>query len=462
MSDMGNDPQVAAEIATEIKRIGTETQSQLKNLHESFQRDLKAARDLAAETRDYTDAQIKALSESAVAKYEALEKALKKQLQDTTASFEGALDEVKTALNRRTMHTGSPESEAKARADAIEFKRVRASLRGDLHASQEIAVSDEEVKEIAEYARAFRFSMLRKDEKRWNSEEAKALTTGEDPSGGWQVPPLMYNRIIKRIYDSSPMRQLATVIQIGTDRLEYPLDDGEAGAGFVGEEELRPETTTPTVAIGTILVNEIYAKPKITQRLLDDATTDIEGWLADKVAEKMARMEATAFITGSGTKRPRGILTLPPGTARGQVKTVVSGNATALTADALVTMPFQLQEAYLNNARWLMKRSTLATVALFKNGQGDYLWSDGLRGATGMSLVGYPISFADDMPAVAAGALPIAFGDWRESYLIVDRLGIVMLRDPYSSKPFVEFYSRRRVGGDVINSDAYAVMKISL
>jgi len=460
MSDMADDGRLGTEIAAEIKRIGTETQGQLRNLQDSFQRDLAEARRMAeegkkaaGENKEYVDASVKAALDSAIAKFEAYEEASKKRLQETS-------DEFLVALNRRVSLTGgAPQDNAKARAEATEFKRVRASIRGEAKPGDDFTANDDELKELADYSRAFRYCLLRKDEKRWTGDEAKALTTGEDPGAGWLVPPAMLGRTIQKIYETSPLRQLATVIQIGTDRLEYPIDDNEAGAGWVGEEESRAETSTPTIATGTILVHEQYAKPKITQRLLDDAATDIEGWLANKVADKFARMEATSFITGSGLKRPRGILTYPAGTGRGLVKQVTTGNASALTADSLVTLPFQILENFQGNARFLMKRATLATIALFKDTTNQYLFAPGLREGVGMTLVGYPISFADDMPAVAANSLSIAFGDFREAYLVVDRLGVVMLRDPYSSKPFVEFYSRRRVGGDVINSDAIVLLK---
>lgn len=457
MSDMSTDAQVAEVVGREIKRLGDD----VKSLNDSFRRDLEEARKLAEtgkkaaeEGKTYVDAQVVALTESAVTKYEALEQKLAKRIEDTA-------DDFKVALNRRLglAGNGGGEDGAKARAQAVEFKRHRASVRGDLRPGQGFEASDEEMEEFKSYESAFINAFMRKDDKRLTADEVRALTTGSDPDGGYLTPPALSNRIITRIWETSPMRQLASVEQIGTDRLEIPVDDDEVGMGWVGEEESRPETTTPVLRSQTILLGEQYAKPKVTQRLLEDAAIDLEGWLARKVAEKFARTEASAFITGNGVKKPRGILTYPAGTGRGKIPQVVSGNATALTADALVALPFQLQEPFLAGARFLMKRSTLAAVALFKNGNGDYIWSDGLRGETGMTLAGYGVSFADDMPAVAAGSLSVAFGDFREAYMVVDRLGITTFRDPYSSKPFVEFYGRRRVGGDVVNFDAYVLLK---
>lgn len=465
MSDMADEGRLGAEIAAEIKRIGTEGQLALKNLQDSFQKDLHDARQLAeagkkaaVDSKEYTDASVKAALESALAKHEALEAALKKRMDDDHEA-------VMTAFNRRMSLSGvggGTDNEAKAIQQAIQFKQHRAAIRGELRPNDDWSATDEEAAEVANYAKTFARAYLRKNEKNLTGDEFKALTTGSDPDGGYMVTPAMSSRIISTIRETSPIRQIASVEQIGTDRLEIPVDDDEAGMGWVGEEETRVETTTPRLGTMTILVAEQYAKPKVTQRLLEDAAMDLEGWLARKVADKFARTEATAFVTGDGVKKPRGLLTYAAGTGRGFVTQVVSGNATALTDTALVTLPFQIKEPYLGNARFLMKRSTLAAIALFKDLNGQYLWAPGLREGVGMQLVGYPITFADDMPAVAAGSLSVAFGDFRAAYTIVDRLGITTLRDPYSSKPFVEFYSRRRVGGDVVDSSAYVLLKTSV
>src|SRR5688572_26569171 len=225
MSDLSEDRKVAEQIADEIKRIGSDTQTKLKTLEDSFQRDLKSARDLAAETKDYTDASVRAAVDAAIAKFEAYQNATQKKLDEE-------LDGLKVALNRRltVANNGGPEGEAKARALGSEFKRVRAALRNEGKPGDDFSANEDELKEFADYSKAFRFALLRKDEKRFTGDELKALTTGEDPAGGWLVPPAMLGRTIQRIYETSPLRQLATVIQIGTDRIEYPIDDNEAGA----------------------------------------------------------------------------------------------------------------------------------------------------------------------------------------------------------------------------------------
>lgn len=206
--------------------------------------------------------------------------------------------------------------------------------------------------------------------------------------------------------------------------------------------------------------HEIYAKPKATQKILEDAGINVEAWLANKIADRFARVEATGFVAGDGVNKPRGILVYLSGAGRLKIVRIKSGDAAKITADAIVSMPYSVKSDYLANANWLMKRSTVLAVMLLKDKQDQYLWRQGLTTGQPSTLCGYNVEMAEDMPIVAGGALPIAFGDFRRGYTVVDRLGITTLRDPYSSKPFVEFYSRKRVGGDVVDFDAYVLMEV--
>lgn len=291
--------------------------------------------------------------------------------------------------------------------------------------------------------------------------EGKAMSTLSDPDGGYMVAVPMSDRIVQYIFESTPMRELAGQVSISTRAYPGMYDNDEADAGWVGETESRPETKTPQLGQFEIPVHEIYAKPKITQTLLDDNAFDVESWLARKVGAKFSRKQNTAFIVGDGMKKPRGILTYPAGSNHKQIEQVVSGNAAALTGDGIILLVGSLKEAYLSNASFLMKRSTLTQIRTLKDGQGNYLWQPNYQLGLAQTLVGYPIRTGEDMPAVASGSLPVAFGDFREAYLIVDRQGVRVLRDPYSSKPFVEFYHTARVGGDVVNFEALKLQKIS-
>lgn len=461
MSDMAQEnPEVLAEVTREVKALGDD----VKGLHDSFRRDLEAARQAAEEARKeakklstsaseeaklYANEQVKALSESAVQKYEALQKLLDERT-----------DEIKTAMRRPMFSMGEDKADAKLFEEAVEFKKTGMLARGQIKAGDEVDRRSIDLAEYKLYRKAF-FQALRKDERTLGPDEMKALTTGTDPDGGYFVPTAMSQRIIDKVYESSPIRQLATVENIGTNELEIPSDTDEAGAGWVGEEEARPETTTPRVASMIIPVHELYAKPKATQRVLEDASIDLEAWLATKIADKFARLEATAFLVGNGVKKPRGLLTYPAGTGLGQIEQAVTGDANLITADSIMKLPWLLQERYHGNARWLLKRSSLAALAVLKDTTNNYLWSPGLREGAANSLAGYPVAMADDIPAVAAGALVALFGDFRAAYTVVERLGIRTLRDPYSAKPFVEFYTRRRVGGDVVDKAAVKILKVA-
>jgi HK97 family phage major capsid protein len=447
-------------VKREIERIGEDT----KKLHDDMQRDLNELRTKAEAGEKANKEEITALQTSLSLKVEELDK-------KSTAN----IDKVTTALRRSALSGGGralDDLPKTSMADALAFKMSRMSIRGEAEKRNvfEVKLEDGDVEGYDAYCKAWNIFLRTGEKLITDVEVLKALTTGSDPGGGYLVPAAQSSRIMTIVYETNPLAALATTETIGTDRIEIPIDEGEGSAGWVGEEEARPETGTALVGVQTIPVHEVYAKPKATQRLLEDASTDMEAWIANKNGSKMGRMEATAFITGNGVKRPRGILSYPAGTGvRGTIQQIPSLGATSITANAIKGFPFNLKEPYHPNARWLTKRATLGALAILRDdsgataGTGQYLWTPGLREGQGFAstLVGYPVSLGDDMPAVAAGALSMAFGDFREGYTIVRRLGITTLRDPYSAKPFVEFYSRMRVGGDVTNFEAIKLMVIS-
>lgn len=366
------------------------------------------------------------------------------------------LDQAETKLNRQGLGGGNKPAAEELKA-ARDFHRVQLAVRGQYKAGVQIRDEQIDLDGYKAWSEAFPL-YLRRDER---ALEAKALSVGSDPDGGYLVPTAMSSRILTKVYESSPIRQLATVEVIGTDALELPVDEGEFDFGWVGETESRTETGTSTVGVQRIPVHEQYAKPKATQKLLEDASMDIENWLSGKVAEKFGRSEATGFVNGTGVKQPRGFLTYASGTSRGQIEQIVSGSAAAITADGLIKLVYALKEAYTNGASFLMRRTTVRDVMLLKDGNNQYLWRPGLSEGQPSTLLGFPVREAADMPAIAANALAIAFGNFRMGYTVVDRLGITTLRDPYSAKPFVEFYSRRRVGGDVTTFEAIKIQKIA-
>lgn len=341
-------------------------------------------------------------------------------------------------------------SEMKNRMEHLETRLSRPALEPGRQSNDPAA---RERKEIT-------LRYLRFGENALSADEVKLLSVDSDPQGGYWVSPEMSHQIVEQVFETSPMRNVATVETISTDALEIPEDLGEADVGWTSETGVRTETATPTIGVRRIPVHEIYAMPKATQQLLDDARVNVEDWLARKIALRMGNTENTAFINGDGTDKPRGILTYPAGTTNpGQVRQVNSGHASQLTADGLRTMFYALKTPYIKNAQWLMARPTIEAIAKLKDGGGDYLWEPGLKAGEPQRLLGHPVERMEDMPAVTANSLSIAFGDWKQAYTIVDRAGVRVLRDPFSAKPFVLFYTTKRTGGDVTNFEALVLQK---
>lgn len=309
-------------------------------------------------------------------------------------------------------------------------------------------------------------TFLRKGEEIMGADERKALSVGSDPDGGYVVNPDLSGRIVAKVFETSPMRAYASIQVISTDALEGLFDLNEASSGWVGETDSRAETNTPALGKWRIPVHELYAKPKATQKLLDDASINMEQWLAAKVSEKFARDEAAAFVNGNGINKPRGFLTYSagttlPGTVE-QFPTGVNGGLAAAPAggDTLIDALYGLKAQYRANATWFMNRATTKLVRKAKDTDGAYLWQPGIAAGQPATLLGYPVASFEDMPDPATGSLSIAVGDMRAAYQIVDRIGIRTLRDPYSAKPYVEFYTTRRVGGDLCNFEAIKIIRL--
>lgn len=305
-----------------------------------------------------------------------------------------------------------------------------------------------------------------------------AASVGVETNLGLFVPTEMSSAIEQRIFDTSPMRQVAMVTTIGTGAWEAPYSaaDGISG-GWVGERQPRPTTDNAPKGMQRISVHEQYAFPEATQELLDDAVTSIEDLLVGETGDKMSRVENTAYVLGNGVTQPRGFLdygaaattatdaTRAWGTLQ-YVPTGVSGGfATAPDqADVFIDTIAELNPGYRAGARWAMARRVEADVRKLKDADGRYLVGvqGGLEDGIAFNLFGYPISNFEDMPAIAADSLSIAFGNWTRGYYIIDRLGMRLLRDPYTNKPYVGFYMSKRTGGDVRNFDALKLIKFSV
>lgn len=290
--------------------------------------------------------------------------------------------------------------------------------------------------------------------------EQKSLSSLSDASGGYLIPVGMLDKIHSTMVVTSPLRSIARVTGISTDALELLQEKGTADVGWVAEDAERPETATPELHKVRIPVHQIYAKPRASQKLLDDSSVDIETWLAQKIAEKMTMTENAAFVRGDGNGKPRGFLTYDlTDVGRGEwgkFEAIASKENGVLTdGDVLLEVFHALKAPYLTGATWLMARSAMAAIRKLKGGNRHYLWQPSMVEGTPSTLLGCPVLIADDMPALEPKkSAVIAFGNFREAYQIVDRAGLHVLRDPFSAKPYVEFYATKRVGGDVINFDA--------
>lgn len=318
------------------------------------------------------------------------------------------------------------------------------------------------------YKAAFE-SFMRKNERVLTAEEVKTLSVGSDPDGGYYVTPDIGGRIVKKVYETSPVRQNAAIQPIGTDALEGIEDLGEAGAGYAGEQAQGSDTTTPQVGKWRIGVHWIDTEPKATQQLLDDANVDVEAWLSGKVADKFSRFENSEFVTGAAN-RIRGFMLGYTQTADsgsgvtwgeiGYKATGVSaGFAASNPADNLVDLVGLLKNDYLANAKFYTRRSVITLIRKFKDGTGNYLWQPSMVAGTPEMIMGYPVVRMEDISAVAANSYSLAFGDLMQAYQIVDRQGIRVLRDPFTSKPFIKFYTTKRTGGGVQNFEAIKLLK---
>jgi HK97 family phage major capsid protein len=312
---------------------------------------------------------------------------------------------------------------------------------------------------------------FRKGEKLMTSDETKAMQVGIDSDGGFFVHADMSGRIVTRVYDISPIRKIANVQAIGSDALEGIEDIDEADAGWVGEIAPRTDTDTPQVGKYRIEAMEMYAQPKASQKLLDDSSVDIETWLGNKVADKFARVEGAAFVNGNGVAKPRGFTTYTTAAtadatrAWGQLEHVITGANGAFhttQADPLFDLIQAFKPHHLTRANWVTRRNVIGAIRKFKTTTTlEYIWQPGLQQGQPDRLLGYPIVNAEDMPTLATGSLSMALGDFTEGYQIVDRLGVRVLRDPYTSKPYVVFYTIKRTGGAVLNFEAIKFIKFT-
>jgi HK97 family phage major capsid protein len=312
---------------------------------------------------------------------------------------------------------------------------------------------------------------VRKGETRTLGElEGKALSVGSGPDGGYLVPSETEATVLSALTSISPIRAIAGIRRVSASLYKKPFATTAAGTGWVGETAARPETTTPTLAELSFPTMELYAMPAATPALLEDAAVDVDQWLAEEVRDAFAQQEGNAFVLGNGTNKPRGFLDYPKvanaSWSWGNIGFITTGVAGAFPAsnptDKLIDLAFSVKAGYRGNAHFVMSRATQAAIRKFKDADGNYIWQPAVKAGENPTLLGHPVVEAEDMPAIATDSYSVAFGDFRRGYLIVDRVGIRVLRDPYSAKPYVLFYTTKRVGGGVQDFDAIKLLKFGV
>jgi HK97 family phage major capsid protein len=302
--------------------------------------------------------------------------------------------------------------------------------------------------------------------------ESKGMSVISDPDGGYAVPAEISDRIITRQFDTTPLRQLATVMTVNSDAIEMLRDTDDAEASWLAELDTRADTEPGQFGRVRISTYELHAQPKATQKLLDDASLNIEEWIVNKIAGRFARRENAAFVNGDGVTMPRGFASYSVAATDdssrrwGTFQYVPTGGSGAFASsnpsDALISLVHKLRAGYLPKAAWIMPRAASEAIRKFKEGTTNaYIWQPGLQAGAPATLLGYPLYLGEDMPAIEANSLSVAFGNFAEGYTIVDRAGLRILRDPFTAAPFVKFRCSKRVGGDVTNFEAIKFLKFA-
>ena len=325
-------------------------------------------------------------------------------------------------------------------------------------------------REHSEHKSAFAAYVRKGDTAALNTLESKSLSVGSDTDGGYLVPEETETEIGRLLTQASPIRAIADVRQVSTSVYKKPFATAGAASGWVAETASRPETASPALAELQFPAMELYAMPAATQSLLDDSAVNIDQWIASEVQSAFAEQESAAFVNGDGINQPKGFLDYTAiddaswsWGSLGYIATGADGAFAATDAsDVLIDTIYALKAGYRQDAHWVMNRKTQGEIRKLKDADGNYLWQPAATAEATATLMNFPIAEAEDMPDIASDAFAAAFGSFRRGYLIVDRIGVRVLRDPYSSKPYVLFYTTKRVGGGVQNFEAIKLLKFGL
>lgn len=390
-------------------------------------------------------------------------------LEAQLAKMDARLTEVSAEAKQLAIRANRPQGQRSESAE-VEIKTFNGSLVAHAKRLGRQMPAPLDADGYAAYKSGFR-TYLRKGDQELEGAERKAINAGTDPQGGYLVDSEMDGAISRVMASAGALRSVARNVTIGSSSWKKLVKTSGVAAGGWGNETTAPsETSTQAWSEIEITPGTLWAEPRAYAEVLEDSVYDLEADLQTEIGITFATEESTAFISGSGVNRPRGILSydmVANGSyAWGKVGYTVTGHASAFASsnpsDALVTLQHSLKRQYRPGAAWLMNDATLGTIRRFKDGQGIYLWApSGLMGGASGMLLGHSVLTDDFMPDLGADAYPIAFADFGQAYAVVDRRGTTILRDPFTAKPAVKFYARRRVGGGIINFEALKLMKCS-
>lgn len=409
-----------AEIKELVDKIGSISED-FKQVRDKIEKDIKSHGDILAETKEQFEKSFNDLAEAA------------KKANEKAAELEKRLDEYETQKNSPF----APKDEELAKEAKGLFWRWARTGRMD----------QPDKKKYVDYAL-----------KDIPIDERKALSTLDDTASGYLVaPPEYVNEIIKDVVEFSPIRSIARIRPTSRQSIKWPVRTATFSAKWVADKGTKAETTGLTYGQEEIHNYEMYGLVDISNQDLEDSAFDLEAELKAEFAEQFGVAEGEAFVEGNAVGKPEGFL------SNANVAYTASGVADKLTADGIADITFDVKSAYTKNAYFVLSRKTLKTVATLKDGTGQYLWKPYFEAGAPMRIYGYPYIEATDMPDIEAGAYPIAFGDFRRGYLIVDRIAIELQRDPYTQNTsgLIRFVARKRVGGQVIQAEAIRKLKIA-
>ncbi|EOF7240293.1 phage major capsid protein [Enterobacter roggenkampii] len=347
-----------------------------------------------------------------------------------------------------------------------ELDNLKSDLEAELATIKRPGGSPQQSKAATEHKTAFMQFMRKGDDDGLRDLERKALQVGTDEDGGYAVPEELDRSILTLLQDEVVMRQEASVITVGGSDYKKLVNVGGTASGWVGETDPRPATDASKLKLIEPFMGEIYGNPQATQKMLDDVFFNAEAWINSELATEFSEQEEIAFTIGDGTKKPKGFLAYASSLesdkdrAFGTLQHIQSGSAAAVTADSIIQLVYTLRKTHRNGAKFMMNNNSLFKIRMLKDTEGNYLWRPGLELGQPSTLLGYGIAENEQMPDIAADAKAIAFGNFKRGYIIVDRIGTRVLRDPYTNKPYVGFYTTKRTGGMLADSRAIKLLKI--